>query len=337
MKTNNTIFVLLLVSLVAVGVLMGLQVKRLLDKATASAQTVSVEGTRVPSAQQALLLPTPEETLPEAGTQLPKALETGVQIREDVNGAVAVNRPINLSGFTREQVFAHRKAAVQNSIFAAENYMPSAEVFGAIEDHKPWIAMNLCRNPQTRALRTDGPSEDDRWVGNPSILVALEYPLTRHGMSSEDCTSDGNNLFPQAVLYDAGKKEITVEYDSLPFDAVKESSTFYDFNGVNARDLGYKYVYMPSATVPMVFNNPTNNLSTQVVEFVNYIHVGGSCKVAGGCNNGSPRQPLLEFKARRTSEINGKSGEILLKLWKERPSSVSAPADLTERIIIRKL
>lgn len=333
MKTNDTIFVLLLICLVIVGVLMGFQVKRLLDKTTVPAQTATAEGARVPTEQRLPLLPEENETPAE---ETPVA-ETGVQIRADANGPVTVNRPINLSGFTREQVFAHRKAAVQNSIFAADNYTPSEEVFGGIEDGKPWIAANICRDPNTRALRTDGPSEEDRWVGNPTILVALEYPFTRHGMEAARCTSEVDNLFPQAVSYDDRKKEITVEYDSLPFDAVKESNTFYQFNGVNARDLGYKYAHIAQTTVPLMFTNPGDNIFTQVVEFGNFIHLGGSCGVSGGCNNGSPRQPVMEFKQIHALENDGKSGEITLKLWKERPSSILAPADLTEKIVIRKL
>jgi hypothetical protein len=333
MKTNDTVFVLLLIVLVGIGVFMGFQVKNMLDKRPAvNEQVAASERVHFPD-QKSDMTSGNEENLP---AQDP-AENKGVQIRENISSAIFINRPVNLSGWTKKEVFAHRKNAVKNSIFSDANYTPSAEVFGAIEDGKPWIAMNLCRDPQTNALRTDGPSEEDRWIANPSILLALEYPFTRNGMDSRRCTSDVDNLFPQAASYDAEKKEITVEYDSLPFDAVKESNTFYQFNGVNARDLGYKYVSMASTTVPLMFTNPGSNLFTQVVELENFIHLGGSCQVPGGCNNGSPRQPLLEFKQMHTLETDGKSGEIILKLWKEHPSSMTDEADLTEKIIIRKL
>jgi len=320
MRVNDAIFIILLTMLVVIGAATGLRLKDALkEKPTVTAQ-VPLPAARVPDVKPEPEVPMAEEEESEE-TQSPVG-PFSASVREDAGGVVYLNRPIPLSGLTREAVLAHRKAAMKSSIFSDEGYSPSEEVFGAIEDDKPWIAMNLCRDPQTRALRTDGPSEEDRWIGNPSILVAIEYAFTRDGMAPERCTSDVDNLFPQAVSYDADKKEITVEYDSLPFDTVKESSTFYDFNGVNARDLGYKYVYMSGTTVPLMFVNPNHNLFTQVVEFVNFIHVGGSCGVEGGCNNGSPRQPLLEFKAMRTLETNGKSGEIILKLWKERPSSM---------------
>ena len=126
---------------------------------------------------------------------------------------------------------------------------------------------------------------------------------------------------------------IIVKYYHLPF-TTNNNPSFYTFNGVNARDLGYKYAYLDKkkSTYDVDFIS-SDNLSTGIQEFQNFIHLGSSCRHEGGCNNGSPRQHFLEFKSNETS-YNYENRYIQIKLWKNKPKSPEDPADITERIIL---
>ena len=247
---------------------------------------------------------------------------------------VTVNPPSALSGKSKSEIYKIRKEYVKSSIFARAGYEPSEQVFGAIENGKPWISANVCANPQTGLQGISGPSEEARFINNPTMLVAIEYPFIVHYTDSERCSSKRAELIPRKITYSKDKKEITVTYFHLPF-TTNNNSSFYCFNGLNAVDMGYKYAYIDKSksTYDVDFMNE-DNLSTAVHEFQNYIHLGSSCRHEGGCNNGSPRQPFGEFKSNAT-KYNYQNREIYIKLWKSMPKSPQAPADMTERIILK--
>ncbi len=246
----------------------------------------------------------------------------------------AVNYPPSLSYKSKYEIFKMRKRYVYDSIFDNINYEPSDIVFGQIEDKKPWMSLDICRDKSTDKIKITGASEEARWIANPTMLVALEHAY--YYPYSDDynfCNSLDTTMVPEKISYDPQKNEITVKYESLPF-TTKGDSSFYDINGVNARDLGYKFIYVDKSksTYDIKFINP-ENAGNQVVEFQNFIHLGSSCGHEGGCNNGSPRQPLLEFKA-DMDDYTQTDKEIYIKLWHNRPQSPDSPADITERIIL---
>ena len=241
---------------------------------------------------------------------------------------IAVNYPISLSYKTKKEVYEIRKKYVAKSIFASDNYEPSDEVFGMIVDNKPWQSLNICKNNQ-REARVDGPSEEARFIVNPTMLVALEFPFTwGPGNEADFCQNQINQLLPKKITYSKSKNEISVYYSMLPFEA--DDVYFYQFNGVNAADLGYRYAYVDlnKSTYKPTFSQD-ENISNNIALFQNFIHLGSSCGVEGGCNNGSPRQQMLEF------HVYGKpEGMIYLKLWLNRPNSYKDRADIVEKIII---
>ena len=247
---------------------------------------------------------------------------------------IQVNRPTALSGKSKSEIYNLRKAYVKNSIFARTGYEPSEAVFGGIESGKPWISADVCVDPSIGLQRITGPSEEARFINNPTILVALEYPYIVRYTDPDICASDRSEMIPQRITYSPSKKEITVTYYNLPF-TTNNNPSFYMFNGVNARDLGYKYAYVDNSksTYKVNFVN-SDNISTGVKEFQNFIHLGGSCGHDGGCNNGSPRQPFLEFKSNETS-YSAKNREIYIKLWKSMPNSPASMPDIVERIILK--
>lgn len=250
---------------------------------------------------------------------------------------IQINPPTELSYKLKENIYASRIDYVQNSIFHSGNYHPSDEVFGSIESGKPWIANDICKDWQTKALKIDGPSEEARFINNPTILVAIEYPFSFSNFDDVSwCTNSISTISPTKITYQKSKNEITVSYKRLPFET-ENNHSFYTFNGVNARDLGYKYAYIDQSKTTydkIIFQND-RNISKGIIEFQNFIHLGSSCKVPGGCNNGSPRQTYLEFKQQDT-DYSQSNGEIYIKLWHKKPSSPSQKADIIEKIIIEE-
>ena len=238
---------------------------------------------------------------------------------------IPVRDLVPLSGTSRQFVFDLRKEAVAASPFAQEDYKPLDAVFGGIVSGKPWYALSICRL-QEHAL-TDGPSEETRFINNPTALVALTPSFiyinhTRYAW----CTKSDYNTLIQKITFDGPRKEITVTYLDLP-------DYRYLLNGINARDLGYPFAYIDKARSTYDISFPQeNNIGANVYEFRDFIHVGGSCSVAGGCNNGSPYQPEAEFEKPAVSSCSPR--EIYLKLWKERPQTPQDEPDLVERMII---
>lgn len=246
---------------------------------------------------------------------------------------LGVNTLLYLSGKSKQDIYKMRKRAVETSLFATPNYQPSEEVFGGIESGKPWSSAEPCNEKTGGAVRITGFSEESRFINNPNMLVAVEYPFTWNNQPQSWCEDKNNQLVPTSIKYSKSKNEIIVTYYAIPFMAPVGNKWFYTLNGLNARDLGYKYAYIDNSksTYKPHFTD-SNNITNSVIEFQNYIHVGGSCGHSGGCNNGSPRQSFLEFQDNFT-DYNYKNREMYIKLWKNRPNSPKDPADIVERIV----
>lgn len=251
---------------------------------------------------------------------------------ESASDDVSINlqAPIALSGKSKQEIYNLRKRAVANSIFRNSNYEPSNEVFGGIEDYKPWISMNACYI-DNKAVVT-GPSEEARFILNPTILVAIEYVYGAY------CKEGGYvpNLQAKSVKYSKARNEITVVYEKLPNETLS-NGTEYSFNGINARDLGYKYAYIDKSrsTYDLIFTDKDTNISTTIAQFQDFLHTGGSCRHESGCNNGSPHQPMLDFENSHAKNTPYKQNKVIyIKLWKKMPNTLQDKPDIAEKIII---
>ncbi len=239
---------------------------------------------------------------------------------------IKINQPLPLSGKTKKYVYNLRKKYVKKSIFYKNDYKLSDEVFGQIEDNKPWISINRCHK-KNYPLRVDGPSEETRDILNPSILISLDYPAS---FELEGYPIFCNEpILPHKAKYVKSKNEITVVYQDI---ITTSGIGKYQLKGINARDFGYPYVYLDLKKSKNVveFTNP-ENVTNKISEIQDFIHVGGSCKVEGGCNNGSPLQEELQFV------YPNRDGVVVLyfKLWRNMPSSPENAADINEKIIIK--
>ncbi|MBQ8887224.1 MAG: hypothetical protein IJY61_05930 [Candidatus Gastranaerophilales bacterium] len=250
---------------------------------------------------------------------------------------IPFKEPSALSYKSKEEIYKIRENAVQNSIFKNPNYHPSNAVFGQIESGKPWNSMRQCRYDATGVSDIKGPSEEGRYINNPELLVSFEYAY--YGYSCEERkTYELRYSRPESITYDKKKNEIEVVFGGFPY--CTHQNAYYGFKGLNARDLGYKYIYVDKekSTFDLDFVEEFN-VSNSVVELQDFIHVGGSCGHKEGCNNASPNQPPLNFYYPCT-DGNGKlipNKTISVKLWKNRPNSPQDEPDITEKIVIKKV
>ncbi len=304
---------------------------------------------------------------------------------EDVENIV-INQPISLNYKTKQEIYNIRKSYVAKSIFASPNYEPSEEVFGGIEDNKPWISIDWCytynpNNPDNFTFRINGPSCHSRDLINPSLPVFIHYPYGIPATPEETpfCSKFSQIMVPLNAVYTKSKKEVEITYKKLP-DFSNDNSA-YQFTAINAKDFGYNYMYLDKSksTYKIRFISD-DNLSTSVKEISDFIHLGTSCRVSGGCNNWSRMRDDLQFKPIKTqlssssasapqTNTNQKTAQapvkkvysvnlgnnaapaptqtqtpavksdlpqLYIKLWKNKPSSPSAPADLNVKFVFKR-
>ena len=142
-------------------------------------------------------------------------------------------------------------------------------------------------------------------------------------------------FLPESLSYNKKENLIVATYE-VPSDFAgyrvqvdsQEMGYPLQLSGLNAIDFGYKYVYaLDAKNINMMYPN-SSNMTNDVQTFADYIHLGGSCRYEGGCNNISPMQNNLMFS------VNYLPAIVTLKLWKERPANKFMKADFYYKIII---
>lgn len=241
------------------------------------------------------------------------------------------------SGKTKEDILNIRKEFVKTSIFASENYTPNEEVFGQIEDKKPWWGMDymLCSDSSIPKSRIGtGLSEESRYVNNPNILVGVQMSMIYSNDKKQitDFCNDKSLLFiPTELNYDKKNKLIIAKYKSSEnlLKSFNKKRVPFNFVGLNARDFGYNWVYVNNNenTFFLPYSLDEKTITKEPKQFKTFIHVGNACKVDGGCNNASPFQKELEFKFQKLP------AQITLSLWKNRPLFKNQPADMYVKMI----
>ena len=133
-------------------------------------------------------------------------------------------------------------------------------------------------------------------------------------------------LMPVKINYSKDDNMIKVVFEVSQYKG--ELGRNFLLKGLNAKDLGFKYAYADKID-NVVFIKQDGNISDDVYEFKDFIHVGFACGVKGGCNNGSPNQKELHYMVMRYPAT------IHLKLWKKIPKNTDAKADINYLIIMR--
>ena len=246
-----------------------------------------------------------------------------------------INQPRELDFVKLDEVFRVRKKMVQSfPIFFSGTYDPTkSPAFSQVVGGKPWWGVKgmACYGPGEVGIR--GVSEESRVIDNPFSLISIEEGSAHRIMTEKgNCPSTYTQLV--SLNFNDETRTFTATYNISKHlntleNLSKGISRNFDFsvNGLNAIDFGVQYGFVQSSK--NISFNSDNNISKKPHRFLNYIHVGPSCGYSGGCNNGSPHQPELDFK------IIQFPAQVNLKLWKKEPKSKEDKPFLMYKIIIK--
>lgn len=251
-----------------------------------------------------------------------------------------VNPTSSYNYYSKRDIYNLRKRYVQTSLFAKENYEPNENVFGSIADNKPWLNLNPCSKLNYNGdyhESIEGDSRLSTQINNPNALVGLNLVVSpwEYDINTEFCNTELGHFIPTSLNYNKKENLIIATY-KVPSNyaeyRAKLNNTTYGYpiqlSGINALDFGYNYVYALETNGINMMYPESSNMTSDVQIFRNYIHLGSSCRYAGGCNNISPLQNNLMFYVTRLP------ADITLKLWKKEPLNKNIKADFYYKIII---
>jgi len=266
-------------------------------------------------------------------------------ISSDISFGFADDMPIKINGLmdfngkTKDQIMNIRGYYLRNSISNKEilediidfdQYTPNEYVFGKIADDKPWIGIRAATcnwTESTTKEKTEGDSEESVFIDNPLALVMIEMPY--YTLSLPQTCDEKAYLVPTYLTYSKSMNTFTLRYNISEYQNVlapeNRNIGMYSLKSINARDLGYNWVYAYEA--PKIVFYSDNGIDIHPYKFKDFIHVGSSCEVQGGCNNGSPYQPEVGFAFKKLP------AKLRLKLWKDQPKSPSKSADVYYDIV----
>lgn len=254
--------------------------------------------------------------------------ESTVNMEQIKGFALEPNPLIELDYLTKDQVYDLRKAYVASYpyLYDASQYELSDVVFGQIEDGKPWMGMLGLAYYGCGKKSNEGLSDESRFIANPFLLIGLAegYIFT---LRNENLPPTPIYPKPKELYWNRDWTFASVKYDlSSYFELAEEYSKYktdyhhLGFYYYNARDFGYKYLYLDRSKSHNVIYDW---LAHKALPLIQYIHCGGHSWIhPQGINNMSPPQDGSGV------QIWKLPARMHIKLWKDKPASVDAEADL---------
>jgi hypothetical protein len=235
---------------------------------------------------------------------------------------IPLNSPVVLNGSSKEYILKLRRQYIDKiPALAPKNYKPSMDVFGQIQDGKPWWGMmGMCYyGPGEKSIL--GVSKESRFIVNPYLLVGAEE-VNAHIIPVKDAVDKEFYPSPIRLSWQKNGSQAQVTYNVEEFYRQAVKYRYPDTNDLylsdyNARDFGFNYLAVDSSG--------SENITAAFDKIINinqFIHTGGSCGYPGGCNNKSPHQDELVIK---WSKLPAK---ISIRLWKAQPANARQKADM---------
>lgn len=263
----------------------------------------------------------------------PFALLTGPDWKGEAEMSLSINPPAEFDQLTKEEVMnVRRKMVEQHSDWLAGKYEYSPDVFGQIQDGKPWWGLKgqFCIGPGEKSI--EGPSEESRYLLNPFVLLALDAPTAF--INKDPACFPANPFPPRSVKWFPVRKEFVIVYDLSRYFAECQAlhgkfcgyTLFVD--ALNARDFGFNYIQYDRRFNRGMSPAEENNAFDQAFQFKNFIHVGQSCGYPGGCNNSSPEQKQMYVR------VDYLPAQLMANLWYEKPVNLQQAPDVKVRFIL---
>lgn len=270
--------------------------------------------------------------------QAENSLAVGAAAKTPATLDVPLNGPAEFNWKKRADILRMRQTAISRTPQLLNgSYVPLDDVFEQIEDGKPWwgFAGECVFGRGLGSIQ--GYSEESRFVLNPFMLVACN-PATlgiwKASQLSDRDLKDPKFPFywmPESLRYNPRQQtaELTYNISNYLRDVMArpalatDASQLRKFSLVayNARDMGYKYIYLDTQKSTAVENDNHPKDATFIRQF---IHCGGTCGYPGNCNNMSPYIEEID-----RCRLNKLPARAVVYLWKERPDNVTAKPDFT--------
>lgn len=237
---------------------------------------------------------------------------------------------------TRADIEAMRIAIInQHSNLLTHAYTPCDQVFGLVEDRKPWWGAkgDCIWGPGERSI--DGDSEESRFVLNPFILVGVNSYTSNiwdpDKVTEEDLARTDLPFYwmPSSVRWWPAQRMGEVRYDVTDFmkrlnqyrPKLKGDALAAEFALVayNARDFGYNWLWISKE---MSRNIEWTANPREPVRLEQFIHCGITCAYPGGCNNMSPHTALDSVKFSKLPAL------AYVELWKQKPRTTGDAPDM---------
>ena len=235
--------------------------------------------------------------------------------------AIQLNAPSDYNLKNADRILAQRIKTVKNypNLFGGD-YAPSPDVFGQLIDGKAWWGMKGINCYGAGAKSSEGFSKDSHFINNPFLMVGVDtQPLS---IPEYNC---GNQYAkPTSLLLNLDTRTMNVKYSVSsyvkPFQKYNVTHTFA-LNLLNARDFGYDYAYVSESK--NVHFLAENNIAIAPIAVTDEIKVEGACGQTGGCNG------TVSATDGQLFQIDSYPASMTIKLWRNKPATVSATPDLT--------
>jgi hypothetical protein len=260
----------------------------------------------------------------------PNRLKTGPNASERVE--IRLNEPVEFDWLTKREVLSMRNMYVSQYDLVEGNYSPYSPVFGQIDDKKPWwgVTGQFCNSEEYPNI--EGPSEESRSVINPYLLLVLDQDFVTYDYGN--CTPAYPR--PISLVYYPNESSAVAVYNLTRLAEEQKSNHWSRFStnftlflySFNARDFGYEFAYADLNKSAGIAPDRVDGgrIADGPVQLLTFIHLGGSCRYEGGCNNGSPFEPDTGFV------VSEYPSHINFKLWKSNPQSTGSKADFSFEI-----
>jgi hypothetical protein len=237
---------------------------------------------------------------------------------------IAINPLVELDFKTKSEVYELRKGYVrQYPELAIPGYRPSEQIFGQIEDKKGWWGISgiSCYGPGEKGI--EGLSEESRFLVNPYLLVGV-VENNAHIVSKDGSYCSANYPKATKVFWHRSHYWAKATYNVSDYIAVAKQYRYSDPNALylvayNARDYGFNYFCID---LDKTVGVDESNFSREPLPLNQFIHCGGSCGYAGGCNNASPTEGHMVIN------VVSLPAWVYVKLWKAAPVAATQDADM---------
>lgn len=264
-------------------------------------------------------------------------LAVGSDAKVSAPQTVPLHKPAQFNWKKRDEILEMRfQSLAPSAALLKGTYEPNMDVFGPVEDGKPWWGSAGASAFGAGDRSILGPAEESRFVLNPLLLVGVN-PATvgiwdPNRITEQDINNPDFPFFwlPDRLEFDAKNARATVTYKVTDFmheingtGKTHRPTLISNFSLVayNARDFGYEWIHVNSQKSSNISNMHERGQPVRIRQF---IHCGGTCGYPGGCNNMSPFTPEID----RLSYADLPATAVV-DLWRQKPASIQQAPDFT--------